>query len=173
MLISCPECSREVSDSAPSCPGCGFVLKTAPAAESPPAQLVDAQPNPAPAPAGKPGLSTEQQMLIEQRVTNEGPSAGVAYLLWLFVGLLSGHRFYLGRPGTALLQILSYFILIGFVWWLIDAFLIPEMLRSKRDEIRRRLQLESLVASGHAPPNAYQNLPTYHDPARAAPPTIA
>ena len=27
MLIKCPECNRDVSDSAPSCPNCGYVLK--------------------------------------------------------------------------------------------------------------------------------------------------
>lgn len=27
MLIKCPECNKDVSDSAPSCPNCGYVLK--------------------------------------------------------------------------------------------------------------------------------------------------
>jgi hypothetical protein len=27
MLIKCPECGRDVSDTAPSCPGCGYVLQ--------------------------------------------------------------------------------------------------------------------------------------------------
>jgi len=71
------------------------------------------------------GLSTQDQMLIEQRVTNDGPSTAVAYLLWFFLGIVSGHRFYLRRPGSAILQILSYFVLIGFLWLLIDGFLIP------------------------------------------------
>ncbi|HEX6740795.1 MAG TPA: TM2 domain-containing protein, partial [Sphingomicrobium sp.] len=81
-------------------------------------------------------LSTAELTLIEQRGTNDGPSAGVAYLLWFFLGWISAHRFYLGRPGTAILQILSCFILIGFIWILIDAFLIPGMIRDKRNEIR-------------------------------------
>lgn len=88
------------------------------------------------------GLSVAELSLIEQRVTNDGPSSGVAYLLWLFLGLLSGHRFYLGRPGTAILQILSYVVLVGFVWLLIDAFLIPSMIRERRNEIRQRLVLQ-------------------------------
>jgi hypothetical protein len=29
MLINCPECQREISDAAPSCPGCGYMLKPA------------------------------------------------------------------------------------------------------------------------------------------------
>jgi TM2 domain-containing membrane protein YozV len=87
-------------------------------------------------------LSTAELSLIEQRVTNDGPSTGVAYLLWLFLWFVSAHRFYLGRPGTAILQILSYFILVGFIWALIDAFLIPSMIRDKRNEIRQRIALQ-------------------------------
>ena len=41
-----------------------------------------------------------------------------------------------------MLQILSYFILVGFVWVLIDAFLIPGMVREKNDAIRRRMMTE-------------------------------
>jgi len=87
-------------------------------------------------------LSTAELTLIEQRVTNDGPSTGVAYLLWFFLWFVSGHRFYLGRPGTAILQILSYFIFVGFLWVLIDAFLIPDMIRAKRNEIRQRIALQ-------------------------------
>ena len=93
-------------------------------------------------------LTTAQLSLIEQRVANDAPSVLVAYLLWFFLWLLSGHRFYLGRPGTAILQILSYFILIGFIWVLIDAFLIPGMVRQKRDEIRRRMTTDFLAHGG-------------------------
>lgn len=35
-MIPCPECQRQVSDQAPSCPGCGHPLKAA--------RSVDAQP---------------------------------------------------------------------------------------------------------------------------------
>lgn len=90
-------------------------------------------------------LTTQDKILIEQRVTNEAPSVGAAYLLWFFLGIFSAHRFYLGRPGTALLQILSYFVFIGFLWWLIDAFLIPGMIRGRQDEIRQRLTTLALA----------------------------
>lgn len=84
-------------------------------------------------------LTTNELMLIEQRVTNASKSTGAAYLLWFFLWWLSGHRWYLGRPGTALLQIASYFILIGFVWALVDAFLIPGMIQKQRADVRTRL----------------------------------
>jgi TM2 domain-containing membrane protein YozV len=84
-------------------------------------------------------LTTQDRILIEQRVANDGPSVAVAYLFWFFLWVVSAHRLYLGRPGTAILQILSYFILVGFVWLLIDAFLIPGMIRQRQDEIPRRV----------------------------------
>ena len=84
-------------------------------------------------------LTTSDLMLIEQRVTNSTKSTGTSYLLWFFTWPVSGHRFYLGRPKTALLQIVSYFVLIGFVWLLIDAFLIPGMIREDQDKERDRL----------------------------------
>ncbi|MCX7300387.1 MAG: TM2 domain-containing protein [Rhodobacterales bacterium] len=90
-------------------------------------------------------LTTNEQLLIEQRVTNEAPNVAAAYLLWFFLGILSAHRFYLGKPGTAILQILTFFILIGFVWLLVDAFLIPGMIRKKQDDIRSRLESEMLA----------------------------
>jgi TM2 domain-containing membrane protein YozV len=87
-------------------------------------------------------LSTNDQLLIESRVTNDGKNVVVAYLLWLFLGIFAAHRFYLGRPVSAILQILSYFIIIGALWWIVDLFLIPGMVRDKNDALRRRLGAE-------------------------------
>lgn len=84
-------------------------------------------------------LNTQELMLIEQRVTNSSKSVGVAYLFWFFLFWLSAHRFYLGRPVSAIIQIISYFVLIGFVWALVDAFLIPSMVRQHQNETRERL----------------------------------
>ena len=95
-------------------------------------------------------LSTSQMMLIEQRVGNEKKSTGTAYLLWFFLGFLSGHRFYLGRWGTALLQIASYFIVIGFLWLLIDAFLIPSMIKEDMNKHRAQLMADMAIAAAGA-----------------------
>src|SRR5690349_543599 len=95
-------------------------------------------------------LSTAQLSLIEQRVSNDGPSTGVAYVLWFFGWWISAHRFYLGKPGLAILQILSYFILVGFIWLLVDAFLIPGMIRERNDEIRQKTTTMLLAHSGTA-----------------------
>jgi TM2 domain-containing membrane protein YozV len=71
-------------------------------------------------------------------------SVGVAYLLWFFLGGFGGHRFYAGKTGSAVAQLLL--MLVGIVtlvvavgaflmfavgvWVLIDAFLIPGWIRN-------------------------------------------
>ena len=94
------------------------------------------------------GLTTEQMMLVEQRVTNDGPSSGVAWLLLLFVGLVGAHRFYLGRTTSGFLMILSNLTLIGgFIWVFVDLFLLSGMVRARREEIRDRLTMRMLATS--------------------------
>jgi TM2 domain-containing membrane protein YozV len=66
-------------------------------------------------------------------------SVGAAYTLWLTIGLVGGHRFYLGRPGTGVLQGMLLPAAIGgwvtgfgpfacaglAAWWLVDAAFLP------------------------------------------------
>ncbi|HWL71987.1 MAG TPA: TM2 domain-containing protein [Geminicoccus sp.] len=87
--------------------------------------------------------AVDERVLIEMRVANDGPSVAVAYLLWFFLGIFAAHRFYLGRPGTAILQILSMFVLVGLVWLVVDLFLIPGMVRDKQEELRRSLGMHA------------------------------
>ncbi|HSP23999.1 MAG TPA: NINE protein, partial [Saliniramus sp.] len=97
-------------------------------------------------------LNTQEQILIEQRVANEAKSTGVAYLLWLFLGGLGGHRFYLGRTGSAVAMLLltlvgaitlivgvGVVILLGTgVWVLVDAFMIPGMVQQQKNDVRQQ-----------------------------------
>lgn len=68
----------------------------------------------------------------------------VAYLLWFILGTLGGHRFYVGKTGSAVailaLTILGWlltFVGVGLIllavmviWVLVDAFLIPGWIRN-------------------------------------------
>lgn len=92
-------------------------------------------------------LSTAQLQLIEQRVANDTQSIGAAYFLWFFLGLIGVHRFYLRRVGTGIAMLLT---LGGFgIWWLIDIFLIPGMVRHNRESMRQRLTTD-MLANGTA-----------------------
>ena len=84
-------------------------------------------------------LSTEEQILIEQRIQNDGKNIVITYLFWFFLGFFSAHRFYLGRTSSAVLQLILNILIIGLIWTFIDLFLIPGMVREDREAMRRRL----------------------------------
>ena len=106
-------------------------------------------------------LDTQQFMLIEQRVANESKSTGAAYLLWLFLGGVGGHRFYLGKIKSGLLMLaifclgwLTLFIGVGAfllaivgIWALIDAFLIPGMIQQQKESVRASLTNQAMRLS--------------------------
>jgi TM2 domain-containing membrane protein YozV len=99
-------------------------------------------------------LTTTELLLIEQRVTNDGPNIAVAYILLIFLGIVSAHRFYLHRPVTAVLQIFSYLVLVGFLWLLIDLVVVPEMVREEKAKFRAHLQNQARPSSAEASPAA-------------------
>ncbi|MBL8690133.1 MAG: TM2 domain-containing protein [Rhodospirillaceae bacterium] len=73
----------------------------------------------------------------------------VTYLLWFFLGWFGVHRFYLGKWISGLILLIltlvaaaTYWIVIGMVlmaipgvWWLIDALLIPGMVRGYNNDL--------------------------------------
>lgn len=60
----------------------------------------------------------------------------LAWLLWGTLGILGVHRFYLDRPATGLLMLFTGGG--GMLWWIVDAFLLPSMLRAHAEEQQRR-----------------------------------
>jgi TM2 domain-containing membrane protein YozV len=124
-------------------------------------------------------------MLVEHRLMAEAPNTGIAYLLWFFLGLLGAHRFYLGQVGTGVAILILSMTGIGLVasmpWTLIDAILIPDMARQRRDALRQRFAYEAYYGYPYAtypqPPYGYQPPPPYgyppQPPAYGAPPAQA
>lgn len=94
-------------------------------------------------------LSDTQRMLIEQRITNEKPSTGAAYVLCIFFGVLGIHRFYLGKAGTGAIMLILSITIVGLIvsglWALVDLFLIPSMIRDKVDALRQKLLIEAVA----------------------------
>jgi TM2 domain-containing membrane protein YozV len=84
-------------------------------------------------------VDTRAMMLFE----SNKKTASVAYLLWLFLGLLGGHNFYLRRTWIAVAQLVLTITYVGLVislpWIIIDAFLIPGWVRNQNVSLAARL----------------------------------
>jgi len=107
------------------------------------------------------GLSADTQAMMAFESGKK--STGIAYVLWFFTGGLGGHRFYLGRIGSAVAQlaltILGWTLLLaaGFglllliplgIWLLVDLFLIPGMAGDHNRQLMQRLNAGAGRSSG-------------------------
>jgi TM2 domain-containing membrane protein YozV len=79
-------------------------------------------------------LETRELLLLDSEVKSNGKSMIVGYILWYFLGLFGAHRFYTGRTGSAIAQLILSITLVGmiatFIWWVIDAFNLHNWIRS-------------------------------------------
>ncbi len=98
------------------------------------------------------GLSADTRALMVFESSKK--SAGLAFVLWFFTGGLGGHRFYLGRTGSAVAQLILsilgwvtilvaglglIFLLPLGIWLLVDLFLISGMVQAHNIELMHRL----------------------------------
>lgn len=95
--------------------------------------------------------------VLDQLYSYRPKREGIAYPLWLVTGVFGGHRFYLDRPGTGLLMLLT--LGGGGLWWVADVLLIPRMVRKfNEDQARRQFlglaprQLAFMPAKGETLP---------------------
>lgn len=88
-------------------------------------------------------LDTRELLLLEQELKRHGKNMAVAYVLWYFLGLVGGHRFYMGKNGTAIVQLILTITIIGipftWIWWVVDAFLVHTWVRDQNREMELRL----------------------------------
>jgi len=99
-----------------------------------------------PLPPGPAGISDATALM---RYDANKKSALVAYLLWFFLGWFGAHRFYLGRIGSGVAQLVITLVslmltvvgvgFLGFlivaIWAFVDAFLIPGMTRDHNNRL--------------------------------------
>jgi TM2 domain-containing membrane protein YozV len=80
----------------------------------------------------------------------EKKSAGVAYLLFAFFGLIGVHSFYLGHKGTGWLYVIMFILafatfgatlIVSFVMSIIDVFSIPGYVRERNEAILEKISL--------------------------------
>jgi len=79
-------------------------------------------------------LNAKELAMVENEFENKKKNPVIAWVLWLFLGTLGAHRFYLGNTGYAIAMLLLAWATFG-VWTLIDAFFIQKNIRKKNNEI--------------------------------------
>jgi TM2 domain-containing membrane protein YozV len=91
-------------------------------------------------------LETRELLLLDSELKNRGKSMVVAYLLWYFLGLVGAHRFYMGRTGSAIAQLILSITVVGLIvtsiWWIVDAFLTHQWVKDKNHELESKVLAE-------------------------------
>ncbi len=91
----------------------------------------------------KQGLSTQELMVVQSEMGNKRKSKGIAYLLWIFLGSIGGHRFYSGDIGYGfgmfIVWCISWFLLFIpiAIWAIIDLFLIGDRIEAVNEQAER------------------------------------
>ena len=115
---------------------------------------------------GAEGLTTGELTLVETRLTNEAKSVLVAYILWIFLGGIGMHNFYIGRIMLGICE--TILCLLGFIFifaaglgviflvplavlLFIDLFIIPggirKSLNKKRQELIENMKRKQLTTT--------------------------
>lgn len=105
-------------------------------------------------------LNVQEQILVEQRVSNEAKSIWLAYLFMFIFGGLGVYLFYLGRIVTGIAMLGMTFLglflifasdrpILGLIalmvvslWWFIDLFFVPGFVASHRQSLRDKFSTQ-------------------------------
>ncbi|TRZ36512.1 TM2 domain-containing protein [Niallia circulans] len=81
----------------------------------------------------KQDLTSQELQLLASEMDRKKKSTATTWILWLFLGNIGAHRYYLGKIGTGVAMTLT----LGCfgIWTLIDIFLNNGMINKKNTEI--------------------------------------
>lgn len=80
----------------------------------------------------KKDLNAEQLSIVASELNRAQKSKGIAYALWLFLGLFGGHRYYAGDIGVGIGMTMTWGGL-G-LWTLVDGFFIGKRIDTINEE---------------------------------------
>jgi TM2 domain-containing membrane protein YozV len=103
--------------------------------------------------ARKSNLDTRELLILDSEVKSQGKNMVVAYILWYFLGIVGGHRFYMKKTGTAVAQLIISITVIGmvvtFIWWVIDAFLLHTWVKEHNHTLENQMIDQLLYSKTH------------------------
>lgn len=82
-------------------------------------------------------LSTKELQMLQTEMDKRKKSGATAWILWLFLGGFGGHRYFLGKTGTAIAMTLTLGCL-G-IWTIVDLFLLSGMIRKTNEKIESKI----------------------------------
>jgi len=85
----------------------------------------------------KQDFTTQELQMLSSEMEKKKKSTGATWLFWFFFGGIGGHRYYLGKYGTAILMTVTLGCL-G-IWSIIDAFLLNGMIRKTNESIESEI----------------------------------
>lgn len=86
-------------------------------------------------------LTDQELLLVNSEVEKNKKSIAVAYILCIFFGSIGGHRYYMGKTGSAIAMTLITVLTVGFgvlvtgIWSFVDLFLIPSWLKDNQNSV--------------------------------------
>ncbi|MBD9846440.1 TM2 domain-containing protein [Enterococcus faecalis] len=87
-------------------------------------------------------LTTNERILVNTEIEKNCKNSTTAWLLWWFTGTLGGHRYYMGKTGTAITMTILTITIIGIIisgpWALIDVFFISKWLKQDKEKIEKQ-----------------------------------
>lgn len=92
--------------------------------------------------SGEYEISPEAHTAWEKKYDNEQKSRVVALILWLFLGLIGAHRFYLGDKKMG--AIMFFTLGIAGILWLIDFFHLFHKVTDYNENLKRELLVKTI-----------------------------
>ncbi|RHW49747.1 TM2 domain-containing protein [Bombilactobacillus bombi] len=93
-------------------------------------------------------LTNEEKLLVNSEIEKRRKNPVIAYLLWFLLGFMGGHRYYMGKTGSAVAMTLIFWLLVWIfglgaiitgIWAIVDVFLISGWLKDDQEKIENKV----------------------------------